>query len=30
LVSFGYGNQIIFNDNNSLFNIAHNFIDILM
>jgi len=30
LVSFGYGNQIIFNDNNSLFNIAHNFTDILM
>ena len=30
LVSFGYGNQIIFNDNNSLFNIAHNFTNILM
>lgn len=30
LVSFRYGNQTIFNDNNSLLNIADNFTDILM
>lgn len=30
LVFFRYGNQTIFNDNNSLLNIADNFTDILM